>query len=507
MAIPDGFKVSTTILKKLPEGQRPSARADLWEKAAGICALCGDPLPADGKKIDIDHHEVPEGAGGETKLSNLYLAHSSCNRSRQKMPIELARRIIPFERWCGHLDQVTFKDVVEKYVPGGNQPVKYEMSGDTISIGRNGQTIEVLTYEDPATATRYFFAELPITWIQNDEETQPRDIEADHVRALAADFWIRPVHEPSNCRLISGRRGKTADLLQFDGQHKSTAQIILGRNTMPFKVYVEPDEAMLQELVVQIQQGIKKRPLSTSDTLRKLDVVIQDRVKEYVAAHGKHPSEAEIVEAQPDDQKRKFRRNYLENIEWAIMRDPDNRLTARASKKANRNAPLTETVLQKKLIRPLVYQGLLDEPLDASTARDMERRQIIALLNQLDDLMLDEGKWDPKDKANDDSLDTKRARRFFMQGPIGWWSSELLIPLLQAYTPRADWERLFHKRLTDEKQEQLASWMKTLTSWPIWSTDDKGLLQAMRSNTVSNISAALPEYDQLRLSKEAASEA
>jgi len=134
--------------------------------------------------------------------------------------------------------------------------------------------------EDPATNVKYFFVDVPVKYIHNDKEIQPRLIMAGHVRKLAVDFVERPVHEPSNCRLVHDT-GNTARLLQFDGQHKTTAQILIGRKTVPMKIYVEPPIDMLQSLVIKIQQEIKKQPLTRSDTLAKIGDVMGRRLEGY----------------------------------------------------------------------------------------------------------------------------------------------------------------------------------------------------------------------------------
>ena len=69
-----------------------------------------------------------------------------------------------------------------------------------------------------------------------------------HVRNLALDFNEEPVHEPSNCRLVH-TSGNFYNLLQFDGQHKTTAQIILERETVPMKIYSGATIDQINQLV------------------------------------------------------------------------------------------------------------------------------------------------------------------------------------------------------------------------------------------------------------------
>src|ERR1700680_1269254 len=95
--VPDGFKLSKSMRAELPESQRGIAEEELWRKAGGLCALCDEPLPPDGRGVVPDHKiAVAEGAGGPTTIENLYLAHADCNNRRKNLPFELAQRVVKF---------------------------------------------------------------------------------------------------------------------------------------------------------------------------------------------------------------------------------------------------------------------------------------------------------------------------------------------------------------------------------------------------------------------------
>lgn len=500
---PEGFKVSKSIRDELDPAVKDSARAVLWAKSSGRCALCNEPLPPDGKLIDIDHMVAKaEGTGGETTLNNLYLSHRACNRSRKNLPFDLARRVIQFGRWCTAQPRRSFSDVIDKYVDNGNLRAELEVKNGEVLVRFGADERRAPLYLDPATDTSYFFMNAPVTYIRNDDDSQPRYIENDHVRVLATEFYVRPVHEPSNCRVILSDKG-VADLLQFDGQHKTTAQIVLGRHEVPMKFYLEPNEAMIQELVVQIQQGIKKRPLSTTDTLKKLDDVVRDKISAYRDDHnGLAPSEVELVEYQPKQDQTAFKKRLLSNFAFAVLDDPGFELAAYASKKPDTLAPFTDTVLVNRLIVPLISQDLQNEPLDNSVQRDTERATVIRVLNRIHSNMLEE-QWHPsKSSSEDDQLLTQRARVFFYQGAIGWWLGEILLPAFKLNYPKPKWRRLFLEELSSSDAEKLDEFVDIICGWDIWSTTDTTKLAAFRSNTVANVSAAIPEYDNTTLLKE-----
>ena len=504
MGRPEGLKLSKKIRDELPAGEVDDALENLWVKSGGLCSICNSPLPADGKKVDVDHVlAVTEGDGGKTVLKNLYLAHRECNRSRKNLRFDLAKRVIRFQRWCRDVPRRSFDDVLSKFVPKGNQRIKYSIADDEVEIEFGEETRHAGLFEDPATHTKYFFMDVPVEFVQNDTESQPRWIEHDHVRTLAVDFDVHPVHEPSNCRLVPDKKHDgLADLLQFDGQHKTTAQVILGRSNVPMKLYVDPSEPMIQELVVQIQQGIKKRPLTTSDTLRKLDDVVKDKVEEFQAEQGHSPTEVQLVDAQPLQDHTNFKKRLLSNFEWAIFNDEECILRPYAGGKAGRTRPFTDTMVIRRMIKPLVSQELIDEPLDSALQRDNERAAVLRILNRIAEEMLVD-KWDPRKSNEDEDLQTRRARNFFYQAAIGWWLGEILIEAIKAIIPKPRWKRLFLEPLTSDEEERIDSFIDTLCAWDIWSTPDPDQVAALRSNTVLNVVKAFPNHHQSRLIKEA----
>ena len=507
LIVPNGFKLSKSIRDELPPSERASARDILWQKSQGKCSLCDEPLAVDGSSIDVDHmkarKEGNDGEGGVTELKNLYLAHRSCNRSRKNLSYPLAATVIRFTRWSTAHPRRSFSDVIKRYVPEGNQRVSVNISDTDVTLTFGTEKKSASLYVDPATNTKFFFMNVPIKYIQNDEGTQPRFIEPDHVRALATDFSDRPVHEPSNCRLVSCGGG-LADLKQFDGQHKTTAQILLQRAEVPMKMYVDPDPAMINNLVVQIQQGIKKRPLSTTDTLQKLDHVMQDKVAAYKVKHGgKSPTESELVSDQPLQDQSKFKKQLLANFEWAILNHEKLELSKHKlfSTKLDRKFPLTDRVLVTKIIRPLVCQELLSEPLDNSIARENEREAIVQLINRITDNMLTD-KWRPQPQGVEEDVATLRARTFFMQGSIGWWLKSIFIPALQGQFLKQQWKRLFLEPLSEIQQERLDGYIDLICEWDVWSTTDEVQLAALRSNTLTAVEKVFPGYSNVSLQTE-----
>jgi hypothetical protein len=337
---------------------------------------------------------------------------------------------------------------------------------------------------------------VPMQYIHNDPEIQPRSIIAAHVRKLALDFLQHPVHEPSNCRLVKDGHS-TARLHQFDGQHKTTAQILIGRTTAPMKVYVEPAIDMLQELVIKIQQEIKKQPLTKSETLAKISDVVRRILDSYSEKPGKHRSEKRLLAKQSQHERGVVKKLYFDELRGLVFFDDDNELS-KAVVPAVKNRPTTDKVVINKIISPLLYAQPLDTDMDESIERDTERANILFVVNAIAEKVLPKG-WN---KAGND-VQRRRAENFFYQGSIGWWMGEILEPSLRYVLYKMGKNKpLLLEPLDEASKEKIFSLIDKLCSWDIWSTDDPEHLKAMRSNTVKNVIEAFPDYTDKKLIQE-----
>ena len=70
-------------------------RRTLWERDAGLCGFCGDPV--DLLEMDLDHI-IPKADGGSNDDSNLRVAHRLCNRLAGARTSSTHRRFSPRTR-------------------------------------------------------------------------------------------------------------------------------------------------------------------------------------------------------------------------------------------------------------------------------------------------------------------------------------------------------------------------------------------------------------------------
>jgi len=189
---------------------------------------------------------------------------------------------------------------------------------------------------------------------------------------------------------------------------------------------------------------------------------------------------------------------YIEDLLRIIFFDDENALSA-AVRPGTSGAPTTDKVVIQRIIEPLVYTQPLEADLDASIERDIERKNILFVLNALTQRMLPSA-WNKP--GNDVQL--RRTTNFFYQGSIGWWMNEVLLGALRYALVRLDNKKpLLTEEMTEEQAARVLSIVDALCNWSIWSTTDAEDLKAMRSNTTANVAHRFSGYDSTKLLKDA----
>lgn len=498
----DDMKFSKTMAKKLPPNERDNLEdsiAKLIDKSNGVCGLCQFALGNDASSLEIDHIE-PESTsshlfpdGNSTRVSNLQIVHKRCNRSKKNLPNEIAVPIIKFREWCERKSNPSFDDVLKRYNLGC-KPVELKWNNDVPELNFDGQKIiGSQAFSDPASGIKYFFCEVPVDFILNDKEAQPRMIIEKHVRNLALDFNEEPVHEPSNCRLVQSS-GNYYNLLQFDGQHKTTAQIVLERETVPMKIYHGASLDQINQLVINIQQKIKKKPLTTSDTLSKLSDVVSHRLSEYSEKPGIHRSEQGFIDSVPKNERTKWKNDFLSEIRGQILTD-DGMCTLYPYYQPPINL-IKDNVVDKHIIRGLMYNDLLTTDIDdpKKYMRDEEKKNITAFLNAIYEHVIKDN-WSPT--ATD--VQKRMVKNFTYQTALRYVVKVALetLPHVLNLAPSNPLLRI----LDDEQKKKLNLTVRVIAEWDLWKTSDEEIINVMKSNTSKNFEPLVEtEYNSVRTS-------
>lgn len=469
------------VIAEFPTEDREAIWQELVAKSGGVCQLCEDPIDVDSDDIIIEHKDNK----GKSEISNLYIAHRSCNSLKRDLPYSEAKLMIKFKKFCESKGyNISFDDILDKYVGEKRKSIKIVLDNSQAAITFSHENqVEANVMIDPATQTRYFFAEVPIEYIHNDTQVQPRRINWSHAWTMALDFQKHPVHEPSSCRvqLDDNQVGK---LLQFDGQHKTTAQILLGRKSIQTKIYIDPDVSMVKDLIITIQNVIKKMSLAPAIYLEKMDSVQLEKFQASGAASEQAFVETYLLRDRPNAKK-----GIFSSIYQNILINSNNRFAMYIQPEGSRGGkyPLSMNLTLNHILKFLVCQDL--ETVQIGSPQDFrvnECENVVFVLNVLADELLEEGKWPLNTQLQESSTDYMKAKRFFRSGAVRYWNDTLRRAIISRLNllERVDQSRLLLRPLTDHQRDLIQDVVVKLANHPIWTDNDGTIDSKLNENSV-----------------------
>lgn len=495
-AYPSGLKFSKTMAGKLPPAEKsdqPASLQKLWDKALGKCSLCDFPLPSDEKSIEIDHI-LPEADGGPTEVSNLQLTHKSCNRSKRSLPNNVAIPIIKLQAWCKTKSNPSFDDVLNRYnIAPKNVEISIDKDIPTLKFD-SGDVVGSQIHTDPTSGVKYFFAEVPVDYIHNDVDVQPRMVQHTHVRKIMMSLSKGPLHEPSNVR-AQKVSGDVYKLLQFDGQHKATAQIAMNRKTVQMKVYMEISVATANDLVITIQKDVKKKALSQSDTMAKLNDVMGELLDNYVVAKGQIRTEKGFIESLPNAKQTDTKNLLINNLIGLIANNDTNKLFEYYQPPYDKKTdPVKDSIVMTRIIKPLIEKDMLETDMDDVSVymRDEERNNIIWILDCIYEEVIKDN-W-INQAAHTTSTEAK-VRNFFQQAGL-YMMMDIFPDLLKiGVTPSADGSYLL-KTWSQQEKDNVQKMFKAIFKNSVWSSKNSKITQLWNVNKGGEmVKAAAQEFN------------
>ena len=415
------FRVHRRLLSQLIEvdKDRDKLEAALWAKTGGVCFLCEDKINRAADDYEADHDE-PEADGGETTVANLHLAHVACNRMKRASNSRHIRPFIKFSRYLSKAaTRIKYDGTLEFFsiVPA---PTEVTLATDTAEFkfpDGSERSVGIMRESNEAGDFAYVYVDVPRTAIYNDEDCQPRVIKREQVGAIFGDLRRNPLHEPPSVRLSAAAEG-LRELLMFDGQHKTVANWLMGRDRVVVKVYLDLSPEAAIELVNSIQAKIKKLPLSPFELASKLSEEWEDKLSIYELEVGEeNASEAGFIQWVPADDRTRAKQAFRSALIQRLLGDPLLRLSQYA--KGSEESTIVE--LPEALIRSKVLEKLVStDPValkgdELSKFRDSEAQNIIRLLNHFTDAA-----YEPQGDGQMSDVERERARRLSYQSSLAY---------------------------------------------------------------------------------------
>jgi hypothetical protein len=489
--------VASLFLSRLSTDQRDALIARLHEAQRGICFICGQPidLTIHVKSLDIDHVE-PLSAGGKDDEANLALTHDRCNRSKQASDLRVARVLASFasiqeEVRAAEGRGANLSDILSKY-GGALYPLAFRIEGEDFVYGQGdtGDTAvrRVPLWTDALSGLRYFFAVLPIAYLHHDDRINPRNIGPNLSKLLTEFHRGRPQLHVSLAWIASAHQADTIKV--FDGQHKATAQVLLGARALPVRVFVDPDPDLL--LVANTNAGTTLRQVAFDKSVQRRlggslfrDRLVRYRQERGLAEDAMNFSEVDIY-SHFKGEAREVKRYIIDNQRDQITSHEDNRLVEfmdYAGKGAEK--PLSYSTIEKSFYSFFIYPNLLETPLDygedtGENPRELEISQIVTLMN----IVAEEiyvGKFDPVLGASrieskvqkGESVPDEHLRAFRMAKEevlYSWlkYVQQIVLHHFVAVGKPVENKRLFQYPFSEVLWRQLRAYVHNLAGLPLW---------------------------------------
>lgn len=392
------YMAKSHFLSSLTESERTDLMKKLSNTQKEKCFICEEPidLKLHRDELDIDH-VVPLLSEGKDNESNFALTHSSCNRSKGVADIQIARILKKFDKLkakCAKENKIpNLNDILQS-----NEGTKYEMNfridNDQIkySFPETGDNTihSAPIFHDKLSDFNWFVAVFPIAYLFHDERINPRSI-GGSLAGLLKEFFDKRPQLHMSLGWIKLEDGKKSKVSIFDGQHKATAQVLLGVKELPIRVFVNPDLEIL--LTANKNAGTTLRQVAFDKSVQRHlgSAEYRDRVKKYqldLNLDSDDYSFSEKTLAQHfKGQTREMKKDILDAQRDSISQDPENKLKnfiefgGRAKDK-----PISYSTIEKTFYSFFIYGDLLETPINYlfeqnENPRQIERQQILELMN------------------------------------------------------------------------------------------------------------------------------
>lgn len=492
--------VASLYLNRLSASDRHELIEKLHLSQQGNCFICQQPidLSVHAQSVDIDHVE-PLKIGGVDGPANFALTHASCNRSKQASDLRVARVLATFEQiraLAGISGRGPDLSDVLTHFGGAKHDLGFSVDGDIVKysfaeLGDNSVR-NVDLHTDKLSGLRYFFATLPIAYMHHDDRINPRSIGGSLSGLLEEFHRGRPQLHVALAWLASSTGPGTVKV--FDGQHKTTAQVLLGVGALPVRVFVEPNPDLLLTTNTNAGTALRQVAFDKSVQRRLGRSLFSDRVERYRAERGLDEADESFSERDLvthfKGESREIRRYALDSVRAAITHHTDNKLLpyiefgGKSTEK-----PLSYSTIEKTFLSFFVYPDVLDTPLnhraeEGLNPRELEVSQVVALMNIVAeellvgkfDLELGAARIEYKVQRGEDLPDHHvRAFRMMKEEILSAWL-RYVRQIVQTYFNMmgqpVDEARLFQHPFPAPLWDRLRSYVVNLSKLPAWVNKD-----------------------------------
>jgi hypothetical protein len=306
------------------------------------------------------HHISPFSEGGPTTKDNIAPVCKDHHKLIRTLSLQEFRDKLMLEKFFTEFkkaDGIRLDEVLDYKLgtKGYGTLLNFERTDNLIKIYWSNGSDSYSLYKCPITGFQYFYALIPIEYLKNDAELQPRPLESKRMWELYRHFLRYTQLAPAICRLVNKQ------ILLFDGQHKTVAQIWAGRKQVECKIYLDPDIRSIKETVLAAHDKLRQMPFYTSKLISIYSDLFKADWDDYLEFPGLK-SEADFIEYLVKS-KGKTKTEAIKMLRSAIqddiLDDPENLLKDYISEKnKTRKNPLTMNAVQRTFIAEFIARKI-----------------------------------------------------------------------------------------------------------------------------------------------------
>lgn len=240
-----------------------------------------------------------------------------------------------------------------------------------------------------------------MAYLHHDHRINPRNI-GGNLSKLVTEFHKGRPQLHASLGWLTSESGLD-EVKVFDGQHKATAQVLLGVRELPGRVFVDPDPDLLLEANTNAGTSLRQVAFDKSIQRRLGSSLYRDRLDRFrnergLPEDGFSFSERDLI-AHFRGEARDMRRYILDNQRDAITHNPSSKLREFMDYGGKGQKTAVVQRYRKTFYSFFIDSNLLDSPMsygvEADTnPRDLEIRQIVELMNIIaDEIFVDQ--FDP----------------------------------------------------------------------------------------------------------------
>jgi hypothetical protein len=471
--------------RQITDSEKQQVLVQQRRDGALYCFVNDHPIADEG---DVEfHHIKPFSEDGPTEISNIGAVCKEHHRRIRTLSLSEFRDQLAMARFFNQAAPRRLDDLLELKLSSHGFGRKVSYDGDLHSQIILHFTDSALcpqicpVFSCPATDMRYFYSVLPIEYICNDSELQPRPLEQKRVWELYRHLAAHTQLAPAVCRLVAGQ------IMLFDGQHKSAAQIWAGRKALDCKVYIEPNVRLLKDTNLIAHDKLRQMPFFTSTLIAKYSDIFKQEWEEYLERPGTKNEGDFAAFLRVRGKTMVEAKKMLQNaIEQDVIEAPENRLSEFiADRNRTRKNPLSISILEKTFFREFILAPpTIVEFEGPDDFRDEERKNLVRLMSVIADKQLT-GRWNPE--SNDAAH--LRAERIFGAGAMRAWVPmlrDVIAQVLQLYDA-ADRQKVLFRAISDQAWTLIEGRVERLFAHKVWDDPNPDVASQLKVNAVEQV--------------------